>query len=128
MAAPLVSGLTLVLAASGSGLTAPVLSGFTFVLAASGSGLAALALSGFTLVLAASGSGFPEVPEVGTELECPLVAAPGPPALTAVVAASGLGFNESFSGALWLPTGLLPTPVLPRGFGWNGDEQNGRCQ
>lgn len=115
-------GLTLVLAASGSGLDAPALSGFTFVLAASGSGLAAIALSGFTLVLAASGSGFAEIPDPA------LFAAPGPPVLTAVVAASGLGFNELLSGALWLPTGLLPTPVLPRGFCWNGGEQKARCQ
>ena len=116
------------LAASGSGLVAPALSGLTFVLAASGSGLATPALSAFTWVLAASGSGFPEVPDVGAELDPALFAAPGPPTLTAVVAARGFGFNESLSGALWLPTGLLPTPVLPRGFGWNGDEQKARCQ
>lgn len=115
-------GLTLVLAARGSGLAAPALSAFTLVLAASGSGLAETALSGFTLVVAASGSGFAEVPDPA------LFAAPGPLVLTAVVAASGLGFSESLSGALWLPTGLLPTPVLPRGLGWNGDEQKARCQ
>ena len=80
-------------------------------------------VSDLTLV-AAKGSGFAEV--AGPEL-LPLAALAGLSMLTAVVAASGLGFSASLSGALWLPTGLLPTPetfVLPRGFGWNGEEQN----
>ena len=88
-------------------------------------------MSGLTFVVAASGSGFPEGPEVGAELSLAEPASPGPPIPTAVVAASGLGFNDSLSGALWLATGMLPTPegfVLPSGFGWIGDEQNARQQ
>ena len=77
-------------------------------------------VSGLTLVFAAIGSGFSEVPELEGKLLPAVVDLPGWSTLTAVVAASGLGFKGSLSGALWLPTGLLPTPevfVLPRGFG-----------
>lgn len=93
--------------------------------------VAAVVVSGLMLVVAASGSGFSWVPEVGPGLSCAVAASPGSPMVTAVVAASGLGFVDPLSGALLLATGLLPTPevfVLPRGFGWIGDEQKARQQ
>ena len=71
-------------------------------------------------MFAAIGSGFSEVPELEGKLSPAVIGLPGRSELTAVVAASGFGFNGSLSGALWLPTGLLPTPemfVLPKGFG-----------
>lgn len=93
--------------------------------------VAAPVVSGLTFVVAASGSGFSEVPDVGAELSLVVPGLPGPSIVTAVVAASGLGFDDSLSAALWLPTGLIPTPegfVLPSGFGWIGDEQKTRPQ
>lgn len=93
--------------------------------------VAAPVVSGLTFVVAVSGSGFSEVPEVGAELSLAVPGLPGPSIVTAVVAASGLGFDDSLSGALWLPTGSIPAPeglVLPSGFGWIGDELNARQQ
>ena len=93
------------LAASGSGFGIVLLDGdgvATFVLAARGSGLVAVLLGVVAVVVAA-------VAEV--------VLLDGD---TFVLADNGLGRTASLTGALDVPTGFAPTPlvfVLPRGLG-----------
>lgn len=124
---------TFVLAARGSGLEVALLDeavAATFVLAASGSGLGAALLDevfGATFVVAARGSGFEELLLGNTgvldEVTLPVEVLAELPDGMFVLADRGEGRTLSVLGALDVPTGSAPTPlvlVLPSGLGCTG--------
>ena len=103
------------LAARGSGFGAVLLDDdgiATFVLAARGSGLVVLLLGDVAVPVTVDVAGLAGVVLLDGD--------------TFVLADKGLGRTASLSGALDVPTGFAPTPlvfVLPRGLGWTGWEE-----